>query len=261
MEWNEAVQWIHTYQESRPTYHHRNSSSQILQSVPNTCFAELWVFFFKHFFLRVSERDLLGHGPSRWTWPSGMSPAMMQGVTRVSCWVRSIRFPTTWNWQHEVWHSVAKPYVSLKHCCFGPGFEGLLCSYICSYHTFLNWLIGNQGSQISTERRTQQRSILEARHHHPLSFLVRRMERSDLAAFRKPLRQEGAFVHQVRGEPKSVAWWCDTLIESTCQDATKELGVLWCILVLTEHNVYYMHNWLTLCVYCLPTLRPCTCLR
>lgn len=182
MEWNEAVQWIHTYQESRPTYHHRNSSSQILQSVPNTCFAELWVFFYKHFFLRVSERDLLGHGPSRWTWPSGMSPAMMQGVTRVSCWVRSIRFPTTWNWQHEVWHSVAKPYVSLKHCCFGPGFEGLLCSYICSYHTFLNWLIGNQGSQISTERRTQQRSILEARHHHPLSFLVRRMERSDLSA-------------------------------------------------------------------------------
>ena len=29
----------------------------------------------------------------------------------------------------------------------------------------------------------------------------------------------------MRGEPKSVAWWCDTLIESTCQDATKELGV------------------------------------
>ena len=46
-----------------------------------------------------------------------------------------------------------------------------------------------------------------------------------LAAFRRLLRQEGAFVHQVRGEPKSVAWWCDTLIESTCQDATKELGV------------------------------------
>ena len=112
MEWNDAIQWIHTYQESRPTYHHRNSSSQILQSVPNTCFAELWVFFFKHFFLRVSDRDLLGHGPSRRTWPSGMSPAMMQSVTRVSCWVRSIRFPTTWNWQHEVWHSVAKPYVS-----------------------------------------------------------------------------------------------------------------------------------------------------
>ena len=46
-----------------------------------------------------------------------------------------------------------------------------------------------------------------------------------LAAFRRLLRQEGAFVHQVRGEPKSVAWWCETLIESTCQDATKELGV------------------------------------
>ena len=46
-----------------------------------------------------------------------------------------------------------------------------------------------------------------------------------LAAFRRLLRQEGAFVHQVRGEPKSVAWWCDTLIESTCQDATKELCV------------------------------------
>ena len=46
-----------------------------------------------------------------------------------------------------------------------------------------------------------------------------------LAAFRRLLRQEGAFVHQVRGEPKSVAWWCDTLIESACQDATKELGV------------------------------------
>ena len=37
--------------------------------------------------------------------------------------------------------------------------------------------------------------------------------------------KEGAFVHQARGEPKSVAWWCDTLIESTCQDATKGLGV------------------------------------
>ena len=24
---------------------------------------------------------------------------------------------------------------------------------------------------------------------------------------------------------KSVAWWCDTSIESICQDATKELGV------------------------------------
>ena len=46
-----------------------------------------------------------------------------------------------------------------------------------------------------------------------------------IAAFRRLLRQEGAFVHQVRGEPKSVAWWCDTLSESTCQDATKELGV------------------------------------
>ena len=29
-----------------------------------------------------------------------------------------------------------------------------------------------------------------------------------LAAFRRLLRQEGAFVHQVRGEPRSVAWWC-----------------------------------------------------
>ena len=46
-----------------------------------------------------------------------------------------------------------------------------------------------------------------------------------LAAFRRLLRQEGAFVHQVRGEPKSVARWCENLIESTCQDATKELGV------------------------------------
>ena len=46
-----------------------------------------------------------------------------------------------------------------------------------------------------------------------------------LAAFRRLLRQEGAFVHQVRGEPRSVAWWCENLIESTCQDATKELGV------------------------------------
>ena len=46
-----------------------------------------------------------------------------------------------------------------------------------------------------------------------------------IAAFRRLLRQEGAFVHQVRGEPKSVAWWCDSLIEATCQDATKELGV------------------------------------
>ena len=46
-----------------------------------------------------------------------------------------------------------------------------------------------------------------------------------LAAFRRLLRQEGAFVHQVRGEPRSIAWWCETLLESTCQDATKELGV------------------------------------
>ena len=46
-----------------------------------------------------------------------------------------------------------------------------------------------------------------------------------LAAFRRLLRQEGAFVHQVRGEPRSVAWSCENLIESTCQDATKELGV------------------------------------
>ena len=33
------------------------------------------------------------------------------------------------------------------------------------------------------------------------------------------------FVHQVRGESKSVAWSCDTLIESTRQNATKELDV------------------------------------
>ena len=46
-----------------------------------------------------------------------------------------------------------------------------------------------------------------------------------LAAFRRLLRQEGAFVHQVRGEPRSIAWRCETLLESTCQDATKELGV------------------------------------
>ena len=39
---------------------------------------------------------------------------------------------------------------------------------------------------------------------------------NDIAVNSRLLRQEGAFVHQVRGEPKSVAWWCDTLIESTC---------------------------------------------
>jgi len=81
-----------------------------------------------------------------------------------------------------------------------------------------------------------------------------------LAAFRRLLRQEGAFVHQVRGEPKSVAWWCDTLIESTCQDATKELGV-----PLMHPRTSQMHCLLhaqlidTVRV-CLPKSRPCTCL-
>ena len=46
-----------------------------------------------------------------------------------------------------------------------------------------------------------------------------------LAAFRRLLRQEGAFVHQQRGMPRSILWWCETLIQQVCQDATKELRV------------------------------------
>ena len=46
-----------------------------------------------------------------------------------------------------------------------------------------------------------------------------------LAAFRRLLRQEGTFVHQQRGIPHSILWWCETLIQNVCQDATKELRV------------------------------------
>ena len=83
-----------------------------------------------------------------------------------------------------------------------------------------------------------------------------------IAAFRRLLRQEGAFVHQARGEPKSVAWWCDTLIESTCQDATKELGVP-LMHPRTKRIHCLLHSQLidTVCASCLPKLQPCTCLQ
>ena len=46
-----------------------------------------------------------------------------------------------------------------------------------------------------------------------------------VAAFRRLLRQQGAFLHQQRGEMKSVWWWCETLIEQVSQDAVKELKI------------------------------------
>ena len=46
-----------------------------------------------------------------------------------------------------------------------------------------------------------------------------------VAAFRRLLRQEGAFYHQTPNEPKAVGWWIDTLLTAVAQDAPQELGV------------------------------------
>ena len=46
-----------------------------------------------------------------------------------------------------------------------------------------------------------------------------------IACFRRLLRQQGAFHHQQRSDPKSVWWWCETLVEQVSQDAVKELRV------------------------------------
>ena len=46
-----------------------------------------------------------------------------------------------------------------------------------------------------------------------------------LAAFRRLLRQEGAFYHQTPNDPKSICWWIDTLLSAVSQDAPQELEV------------------------------------
>ena len=46
-----------------------------------------------------------------------------------------------------------------------------------------------------------------------------------LAAFRRLLRQEGAFYHQTPNEPKSTCWWIDMLLSAVSQDAPQELEV------------------------------------
>ena len=46
-----------------------------------------------------------------------------------------------------------------------------------------------------------------------------------LAAFRRLLRQEGAFYHQNPNGPKSICWWIDMLLSAVSQDAPQELEV------------------------------------
>ena len=46
-----------------------------------------------------------------------------------------------------------------------------------------------------------------------------------LAAFRRLLRQEGAFFHQTPNEPKPICWWIDSLLSAVSQDAPQELEV------------------------------------
>ena len=46
-----------------------------------------------------------------------------------------------------------------------------------------------------------------------------------LAAFRRLLRQEGAFLHQKCSDPKDVLWWITTLHEMVATDSHIELGV------------------------------------
>ena len=48
-----------------------------------------------------------------------------------------------------------------------------------------------------------------------------------VAAFRRLLRQEGAFYHQTPNDAKAkaIGWWIDTLLAAVAQDAPQELGV------------------------------------
>ena len=46
-----------------------------------------------------------------------------------------------------------------------------------------------------------------------------------IAAFRRLLRQEGAFYHQTTSQEKSVWWWIENLLTEVSQDATQELAV------------------------------------
>ena len=46
-----------------------------------------------------------------------------------------------------------------------------------------------------------------------------------IAAFRRLLRQEGAFFHQAPNDTKPICWWIDTLLSAVSQDAPQELDV------------------------------------
>ena len=46
-----------------------------------------------------------------------------------------------------------------------------------------------------------------------------------IAAFRRLLRQEGAFFHQTPNDTKPICWWIDTLLSAVSQDAPQELDV------------------------------------
>ena len=46
-----------------------------------------------------------------------------------------------------------------------------------------------------------------------------------MAAFRRLLRQEGAFFHQTPNDTKPICWWIDTLLSAVSQDAPQELEV------------------------------------
>ena len=46
-----------------------------------------------------------------------------------------------------------------------------------------------------------------------------------IAAFRRLLRQEGAFFHQIPNDTKPICWWIDTLLSAVSQDAPQELDV------------------------------------
>ena len=46
-----------------------------------------------------------------------------------------------------------------------------------------------------------------------------------VAAFRRLLRQEGAFFHQTPNDTKPICWWIDTLLSAVSQDAPQELEV------------------------------------
>ena len=46
-----------------------------------------------------------------------------------------------------------------------------------------------------------------------------------VAAFRRLLRQEGAFFHQTPNDTKPICWWIDALLSAVSQDAPQELEV------------------------------------